>query len=70
MNQLENTDAVILMQFRDAIAPVLQLDRIDPAIMKSTAAPFLERLKANGHEWPDALALMRAVIFEIKGVKS
>ena len=66
---MKNLDAVILMEFRDAIAPVLAAEKLDAKTMESIARPFLDRLKNNGHEWPDALALMRAVIFDIKGVK-
>jgi hypothetical protein len=70
MSKLENSDAVILMQFRDAVAPVLAAGKLDARAMESAARPYFDRLKANGHAWPDALDLMRSVVFEItKGGK-
>jgi hypothetical protein len=62
---MKNLDAVILMEFRDAVAPVLAAGKLDARAMESVARPYFDRLKNNGHEWPDALALMRAVIFDI-----
>jgi len=59
---IENTDAVILMQFRDTVAHLKKLPLAEAtAELGIVGKPFLDRLKANGHEWPDAIALMRAV---------
>jgi hypothetical protein len=64
---IKNTDAVILMQFRDAVSELRDLPLGEAtARMGVVGRPFLNQLKANGHEWPDALALMRAVWLDIK----
>jgi hypothetical protein len=67
MNDLKNTDAVILMQFRDAVSSLRDLPLADATAQLGVIGfPFLEQLKTNGHEWPDALALLRAVWLDIK----
>ena len=66
-NNLKQSDAFILMQFREAVAPLK-----DKTLSEATAdmgiigRPFFDQLKNNGHEWPDAIALMRAVWADIK----
>ena len=58
---IQNTDAAILMQFRDAVAHLKgQPVAVIQEQMKALGQPFLDRLKANGHEWPDAVDLMRS----------
>lgn len=64
---MENTDAYILMQFRDAVKhlkglPTAQLH----AGMEKHGKPFYEQLKANGHDGFVAIGLMRAVWREIE----
>lgn len=67
MQKLENTDAVILMQFRDAVAHLIDLPLGEStAAMGEIGRPFLERLKANGHEWADAIGLMRSVWIDLE----
>jgi hypothetical protein len=63
---MKDSDAFILMQFRDAIAPIMAAEKLDAKTMESAARPYFERLKKNGHEWPDAISLMRAVILDFK----
>lgn len=62
MKSFENTDAVILMQFRDAVAhlkgkPLAEVT----AEMGIIGRPYLDKLKANGHAFPDAIGLLRSV---------
>ena len=68
---IKTTDAVILMQFRDAVAhlkghplPTIQ------GQMKALGQPYLDRLKANGHDWTDAVALMRETWNTIEEARS
>lgn len=64
---IKNTDAVILMQFRDAIAHLVDLPLGEAtAAMGEVGRPYLERLKANGHERTDAIGLMRSVWIDLK----
>ena len=64
---MKNTDAFILMQFRDAVAPLRDLPLADAtAHMGVIGRPFLDQLKANGHEFPDAIGLLRAVWVDLK----
>jgi len=67
MHQLKDTDAVILMQFRDAVAHLAEMPLAEAtAAMGEIGRPYLDRLKANGHELADAIGLMRSVWIEIK----
>ena len=67
MDQIENTDAVILMQFRDAVAHLVDLPLGEAtAAMGEIGRPYLDRLKANGHEWTDAIGLMRSVWIDLE----
>ena len=67
MTNLKNTDAVILMQFREAVSHLINEPLAETtAKMGVIGRPYLDRLKANGHEWPDAIALMRAVWLDMK----
>ena len=67
MQAVQDTDAVILMQFRDAVAHLKNKPLAEAtAEMGVVGRPYLDRLKANGHEWPDAVALMREVWKSIK----
>lgn len=64
---MKNTDAFILMQFRDAVAPLRDLPLAEAtAQMGTIGRPFLDQLKANGHEFPDAIGLLRAVWVDLK----
>lgn len=64
---MKNTDAFILMQFRDAVAPLRDLPLAEAtAQMGVIGRPFLDQLKANGHEFPDAIGLLRAVWVDLK----
>lgn len=64
---MKNTDAFILMQFRAAVAPLRDLPLAEATEqMGVIGRPFLDRLKANGHEFPDAIGLLRAVWVDLK----
>lgn len=70
MNQLQpikKTDAFVLMQFRDAVASLRDMPLSEAtAHMGTIGRPFLNQLKANGHEFTDAIGLLRAVWVDIK----
>lgn len=67
MQAIKQSDAFILMQFRDAVKhlaglPIAQLH----AGMEKHGKPFYERLKANGHDGFVAIGLMREVWRDIE----
>jgi len=59
---LKNTDAYILMQFGDAIAHLKgkPLGEVTAEI-GVIGRPFFDQLRAKGHDFPDAVGLLRAV---------
>lgn len=64
---MKNTDAYILMQFRDTVRhlrglPVGELT----SRMGELGKPTLDALKANGHDLADAIGLMREVWRDIE----
>jgi hypothetical protein len=64
---MKNSDAFILMQFRDAVACLRDLPSAEAtAQMGTIGRPFFDQLRANGHELPDAIGLLRAVWVDIK----
>lgn len=59
---MKNTDAFILMQFRDAVAHLKALPLAQATEqMGIVGRPFFDQLKANGHDFPTAVGLMREV---------
>ena len=70
MNTIKNTDASILMEFREAVKDLKGLPTGElTAQMGVLGRPYLDRLQANGHELRDAIGLMRSVWVGIeKGV--
>jgi len=64
---IEKTDVFVLMQFREAVAPLRDMPLSEAtAQMGTIGRPFLDQLKANGHAFPDAIGLLRAVWVDIK----
>ena len=60
--RIQNTDAFILMQFSNAVAHLRNLpaDQAMQSEILRIGSKYLDQLKANGHEWQDAISLMRA----------
>lgn len=67
LQKIQNSDAFVLMQFRDAVAGLRDLPSAEAtAQMGTIGRPFFDQLRANGHEFPDAIGLLRAVWVDIK----
>ena len=67
MQNIQNSDAYILMQFREIVKPLKGLPLSElTARMGKLGRPTLDALKANGHDVPTAIGLMREVWRDIE----
>ena len=64
---LQNTDALILMEFRDAVKPLMGKPLTDEHKLEvgKVALPFHKRLMANGNSSREAAYLLQ-VVYEDK----
>lgn len=65
MTSIQHTDAMILMELDKALGHVKgqPVTREIQEEIKEKGAPFLMRLRNNGHSFPDAIDLMRRTLY-------